>query len=214
MPGALKFYGAKYSIDELLKIVLQDIDFYNESGGGVTCSGGEPLSSPELLAEFLTACKREGLHTAVDTSGYAPWHCFEKILPFTDIFLYDIKHMNADEHKKLTSINNALILENLLMLSESGANIEIRLLIIPSLNDDDENISQTAGLLKKIKLSAVRLLPYHALAGSKYLSLGKANRLPLVSGDEHLIVKRVGDYLKDELANGISNDWILIIEQK
>jgi len=186
MADALLLYGKDYTIDELYKIAAADIDFYNQSGGGITCSGGEPLKQADFLAGFLSLCKVKGLHTAVDTSGYANWQDYEKILTFTDIFYYDIKHMDPVQHKELTGKDNRLILENLQKLSETGAAVEVRIPVIPGLNDDDENIQQTADFLKNIKtLKLVRPLPYHALSKSKYTSLGKKHIMPAATGKEH-----------------------------
>ena len=160
MPGALKPYGTETNVRDLLDIVRADTDFYYRSGGGVTCSGGEPLTQPDFLAAFLSGCKEAGLHTAVDTSGFAPWEAFQRILPFTDLFLYDVKHMDPLAHRKLTGQDNRLILGNLRELSARGAAIEIRMPVIPGLNDDERTIRQTAAFLKNIKtLTRIRVLP-------------------------------------------------------
>jgi len=192
MPQALKLYGVEYSTEELYKIATEDVDFYKVSGGGVTCSGGEPLMQAGFIAEFLSMCKGGGFHTAVDTSGYAAWQAFEKLMPYTDLFLYDIKHMDPFEHKRLTGMGNRLILDNLIKLSQNGAAVEIRIPVVPSYNDGEQNILQTAQFLKSIAtLTKVRLLPYHALAGSKYASIGKGHSLPAAEGEGHDAVKKV-----------------------
>ena len=198
MPQALKVYGIEYTAEDLLKLVYADLDFYKQSGGGITCSGGESLMQPDFLAAFLSLCKKAGLHTAVDTSGYAGWLSFEKILPFTDLFLYDIKHMDTEEHKKLTGVGNRLIHENLERLSECGAAVEIRIPVIPNLNDGEENILQAAKFLKGIKtIKLIRLLPYHALSGSKYASIGKEHRMPDPGMDVHASIRRYFDILEN-----------------
>lgn len=199
MPQALKFYGTEYSADKIFEIVYADIDFYKQSGGGITCSGGEPLMQPDFLAAFLALCKNAGLNTAVDTSGYAKWSSFEKILPFTDIFLFDIKHMDTEAHKKMTGVDNGLIHENLQKLAEYKAAVEIRMPIIPELNDSEKNILQTAAFLKTIKtIKQVRLLPYHALAGSKYSSIGKEHNMPAPSDNINEKLHYVSEILKSE----------------
>ena len=199
MHDALKFYGKEYTTGELYKIVAADIDFYQQSGGGITCSGGEPLMQVDFLSAFLKKCKEAGVHTAVDTSGYAEWKAFEKVLEFTDIFYYDIKHMDPIRHKELTGVDNNLILNNLVKLSDTGASIEIRMPVIPGSNDDDVNIRQTAGFLKSIKgLTLVRPLPYHALSESKYTAIGKSNNMPAAAGNENEATQRVCNILIEE----------------
>lgn len=184
MPGALKRYGTQYSAQELLALMLPDRDFYAQSGGGVTCSGGEPLSQAAFVAEFLAACKQHGLHTAVDTSGYAAWEAFEAVLPHTDLFLYDLKHMDDARHQELTGVSNRPILENARRLSALSAPIEVRVPVIPGLNDDADNIEKTgAFLLELASLTKARPLPYHALSGSKYQSIGMAADMPAVLGN-------------------------------
>ena len=196
MADALKLYGKEYTVNELCKIAASDIDFYNQSGGGITCSGGEPLMQADFLEDFLSLCKEKALHTAVDTSGHASWLDFEKILPFTDIFYYDIKHMEPARHKELTGMDNNLILENLQKLSETGAAVEVRIPVIPGLNDDEENIQQTADFLKSIKtLKIVRPLPYHALSMSKYTSIGKNHTMPAATGKEYEAARHVCDII-------------------
>ena len=199
MPQAIKLFGTDYTPEALYKIAAEDIDFYKQSGGGVTCSGGEPLMQPGFAADFLRLCKINGIHTSVDTSGCAPWAAFETILPFTDLFLYDIKHMDPLEHKKLTGVDNRLILENLAKLSGQGVPVEIRMPVIPGLNDDEENILRSAGFFKNLKqVTLIRPLPYHALSGSKYASMGKKHAMPAATGNENAAVRRVSEILKAE----------------
>ena len=198
LPGALKRYGMEYTVEELLAIVLKDRDFYRESGGGVTCSGGEPLAQADFAAAFLMACKANGLHTAVDTSGYAPWEAFSGVLPYTDLFLYDIKHMNAKIHTELTGVSNEPILANLRALAEYGKAVEVRVPVIPRLNDGKENIDSLGKFLGSIStLTAVRPLPYHALSGSKYAALGKTANMPPADGAEMDRAAHVADRLAE-----------------
>ena len=199
LPQALKLFGVRYTPEELLGIVKADIDFYNQSGGGVTCSGGEALAQPDFTAAFLRLCKEAGIHTAVDTAGLAPWRSFEAALPYTDLFLYDIKHMSPAKHLELTGADNRLILENLASLSRHGSPVEIRLLVIPGYNDDEDNLRRTAELLKEIRsLTLIRPLPYHALSGSKYAAIGDEYRFIGATGGELDAAKRVGLYLERE----------------
>ena len=196
MPEALLLYGREYTVEALVEAVAADKDFYVQSGGGVTCSGGEPLMQPAFLAEFLSACKNAGFSTAVDTSGYAAWQSFVEILPHTDLFLYDIKHMNAAEHKRLTGVDNRLIMENLRKIAQAGVPVEVRMPVLPGYNDHDENIRQMAEMLKGISsLTLVRPLAYHGLAGSKYAAINLAHDLPAADGQETAAAARVGEML-------------------
>jgi len=200
MPQAIRVYGTLYTPEELLKIAVTDMEFYWQSGGGITCSGGEPMMQADFLYSFLKLCKEAGLHTAVDTSGYASWQSFIKIIPVTDIFLYDIKHLDPQAHYKLTGADNKLIIENLQKLSDYGIPVEIRIPVIPKINDSDDHIKKIIELLKKLEtITLIRPLPYHALSGSKYASIGKSgeNRMPPSTGLEHEAAGHVRKILKD-----------------
>lgn len=170
--GAIVAYGKKYTVDELLKEVLKDKDLYEKTGGGITISGGEPMLQHDFVFELLKKCKSEGLNTALDTCGYAKWEHYQKILPFVDTVLYDIKAFNPEVHKHLTGKDNALILQNLEKISASGGKIAIRIPLIPTLNDTEINaIGKFLSSLENI--IEVRLLPYHNYSSSVYNSLNK-----------------------------------------
>ena len=170
--NALKVYGKIMTVEELMPILLEDKPFYDNSGGGVTFSGGECMLQLDFLREILEKCKSAGIHTAVDTAGNVPWESFEKILPFTDLFLYDIKAFGAELHRKGTGVSNELILENLKNLS-GRADIIVRIPVIGGYNDNDEEIRQIADFLKQIKIIKAELLPYHAMGEHKYTALGR-----------------------------------------
>ncbi len=179
LKDALVLYGKPTTVEALMPILLRDRAFYESSGGGVTLSGGECLAQPEFCRALLMALKREGIHTAVDTCGYVPRTAIELVLPFTDVFLYDIKAMDEDVHIRCTGHSNRTILENLRHIDDCGKAIEIRIPFVPGYNDDQ--IGKIALFLKGLNhITKVRLLPYHNYAGSKYLSLGKENTLPEV----------------------------------
>ena len=198
MPRALKLYGELYTPAELFELALLDRDFYAQSGGGVTCSGGEALVQSEFVSQFLSLCKNAVINTAVDTSGYAPWLCFEKVLPFTDLFLYDLKHIDSEKHKALTGSDNGLILDNLCELSKRGVPVEIRMPVIPGHNDSEHDIARTVEFLRSIRsLILIRPLPYHALSGSKYASIGKVSGIPAATGEENEAAMRVSSLLED-----------------
>lgn len=158
--------------------VNKDIIFYNQSGGGITFSGGEPLAQLEFLFGLLEACKENGLHTAVDTCGYAKCQHFEKIFDFVDLFLYDLKIYNDDEHIKYTGVSNKLIHENLMLLSHNNQNIRIRVPLIPGVSDTQNNLSQIAQFVLKLpNITTIDLLPYNRLGISKYRKRGQNNKL-------------------------------------
>jgi len=164
--------GRSISVKELMKEIRKDIPFFDDSGGGVTFSGGEPLAQHEFLRDMLIACGNEGIHRAVDTTGFAPLKVIREIEPLTDLFLYDLKVMDPEKHLRYTGVDNHLILSNLRFLSGTGAKIAIRIPVIPEVNDDLENMAATADLLRTLEGSfEVNLLPYHDFGKSKYTNL-------------------------------------------
>lgn len=183
---ALKFYGKEMTVDELLPILLEDKDFYETSGGGVTLSGGECLMQADFCAELLQMLKKEGINTAVDTCGYVPKESIDKVLPYTDTFLYDIKAIDENVHIKCTGKSNRLILENIKYIDSLDKSIEVRIPYVPNYNDNQ--IKQIADFLKGLKNSIkVRILPYHNYAGSKYEALNMESSLPTKLPDEEEI---------------------------
>ena len=187
-------YGRDVTVDELLPILLEDRDFYESSGGGVTLSGGECLIQADFCRELLQALKENEIHTAVDTSGFVPRYAFEKVNNYTDVFLYDIKAFDEDVHIKCTGFSNKIILENLKYLDSLGKSAEIRIPYVPGYNDDQ--IEKIAEYLKAFKnIIKIRLLPYHNYAVSKYEALGMGNTLPkTLPTDEE--IKKAKDILK------------------
>lgn len=170
---ARKICGKDYTVDEVFAQLIKDKDFYENSGGGVTFSGGECMLQLDFLFEILKKCKENGIHTAVDTAGYIPFESFEKIIPFTDLFLYDIKSMNTDVHKKYTGVGNELILENLSKLLKMKIPVWIRVPIIPGVNDTAEEMLKIKEfLIKNGKPQKIELLPYHRMGENKYNALG------------------------------------------
>ncbi|MBE6406081.1 MAG: glycyl-radical enzyme activating protein [Lentisphaerae bacterium] len=175
---ALKIYGRKISLDEAVSIAMEDVPFYQGSGGGITVSGGEPLVQKEFTITFLEKMKSNGVHTALDTCAFVPQHSLKEALPVTDLFLVDFKHFDSEQHKKLTGQPNDLIKENLAFLSDSGAAIEIRIPFVPGCNDAPLNIRQTGEFLGKLNIREIKLLPYHSLARSKYSALEMTDTMP------------------------------------
>jgi pyruvate formate lyase activating enzyme len=170
---ALQMAGLEQTVEQVMCEIAKDKIFYEESGGGVTFSGGEPLLQISALEKLLKDSKSIGLHTTVDTSGYAPWSSFERIYDHVDLFLFDLKHMDDLQHQFYTGVSNALILENLKRLVERGAKLWIRIPIIPSVNDDDTHIEALGKFLSSLNIQNVFILPYHEIAAIKYERLGR-----------------------------------------
>lgn len=202
---ALSKYGKMVSVDEILPELLQDRDFYETSDGGVTLSGGEPLSQIDFCEELLKKLKKENINTAVDTCGFASWESIKRIIPFTDIFLYDIKHMNSDKHYEYTGQHNELIIENLKKLNECDKKIEIRVPLIPSYNDDENNLREMANLFKDMKMiDRIKILPYHEFARTKYASIGMKDTMPKVNIPTEEDLSRVVSIFKAYNINAVS----------
>jgi glycyl-radical enzyme activating protein len=173
--GALDLVGKRYAVEDVLEIVSRDAPFYKNSGGGMTCSGGEPMLQIDFLEALLRGAGAMGIHTAVDTAGNVPFSSFERIIPHTNLFLYDIKCMDRAVHADATGTGNALILENIEKLSRAGAEIWVRVPVIPGVNDNMGNMERTADLLRGLSgVKLAELLTFHRLGGGKYESLGKA----------------------------------------
>ena len=175
--GAIDNCYREVTVKELTDILISDKEFYIESGGGITLSGGECLCQADFCALVLKEMKKHKIHCAIDTCGYVDKKEIDKVLPYTDVFLYDIKHIDSQKHVKLTGKPNELILENLNYIDSSKKEIEIRIPVVPGVNDDAlDEIGKYLSGLKMI--SRVKLLPYNNLAGSKYKNLGMENTLP------------------------------------
>jgi len=160
--------GQPVPSDVVLNEIVRDRIFYDQSGGGVTFSGGEPMMQMEFLFELLKACKQNEIHTAVDTCGYAPTSDFISIYDLVDLFLYDLKIMDNEAHKKYTGVSNELIISNLIMLSEKGKKICVRIPLIPEITDTKENINATLELITSLKkIQYISLLPYNRLGQDK-----------------------------------------------
>jgi len=163
--------GKYYSVEDLLEIVDKDRIFLQQSNGGVTFSGGEPMLQADFLLESLKACKANGYHTAVDTSGYASPESYIKIIPFTELFLFDIKHLDPSRHIEFTGVSNTGILDNLKLILSSGREVMVRIPVIPGKNDDPEHLTALRDLLSGLKcenLKKINLLPFHRIGKAKY----------------------------------------------
>jgi len=174
---ALVLVGRGARADEILEEIEKDVIFYDESGGGVTFSGGEPLMQPDFLEALLEGCKERNIHTALDTCGYASCETVDRIKDKVDLFLFDIKTMDDRTHRKYTGVSNKLIIQNFKRLAENGSSISVRFPIIPGVNDDAENVTRTGEFALSHGVKQVCLLPYHRAGIEKFRSLDKTYRL-------------------------------------
>jgi pyruvate formate lyase activating enzyme len=183
---SLKQCGTYMTVREVLEEVLQDKLFYKNSGGGVTISGGEPLSQSIFTGKLLEACKKEGLNTALETTGVVRWNEMEKVLRFVDLTLFDIKHLNSDKHQKMTGTKNNMILENLRKTAMQGE-VWLRVPLINGFNDSENHIQNIALLGGDVGAKKISLLPYHAGGQSKSEQLGKVYAYPdgKAPGEKH-----------------------------
>jgi len=172
--GALQMIGERTDADFLIRRVLRDRVFFDESHGGVTISGGEPLVQAPFTIDVLRRLRAEGVHTALDTCGFAPWEHLRDAAVVSDLVLFDLKLMDDMRHEAATGVSNAPILRNLAALAETHANIWVRIPVVPNVNDDDENVSASVDYLATLPgISRVDLLPYHPTGEAKFARLGK-----------------------------------------
>jgi len=171
--GAINILGRYVSVPELMEMVERDRQFYKESGGGITFSGGEPLAQHQFLEAALKEAQRRKIHTAIETSSFASWEVYQPVLKHVDIVLTDIKHMDDKEHQRLTGFSNQRILENIKKISGLGIPLRIRLPLIPGINDTDGNLQATADFVLQLdNVQYLDILPYHRLGEMKYGQLG------------------------------------------
>jgi pyruvate formate lyase activating enzyme len=172
--GALKIRGELMSVEEVYEIIEKDRIFYEKSGGGVTFSGGEPLVQHEFLREMLEMSKNNGLHTAVETSGFADRPIFEKVMGKVDLFLYDLKIMDNGKHREIVGTGNEPVVENLQKLAGSGKNVIVRIPVVPGFTMNGNNMTEIFAFVASLKeINTVHLLPYHKYGKSKYRFIGR-----------------------------------------
>lgn len=192
--------GKYMSVDEVVSEIEKDVSFYKNSGGGITFSGGEPLMQAEFVKQVLMKCRQYGIHTAMETCGYAPWRNLEIVAPFVDVFLYDIKHMDSEKHKEFTGSGNEQILENCRRLVAMGKKVIIRVPVVPTFNADEQSIVNIAQFAKQIGVSEINLLPYHRYAAGKYKLLMREYWYPGVDKAEKKLVE---GFRQKALAEGV-----------
>ncbi|PHV70268.1 glycyl-radical activating family protein [Sporanaerobium hydrogeniformans] len=172
--GKDKVIGRDVTVEEVLEAVLRDRSYYFKSGGGVTLSGGEVLFQPDFTVALLKTFKENGLHTAIESSSFAKFETIERLLPYLDLYLMDIKHMDSAKHKAYTSQPNERILENAKHIAASGTSLIIRVPVIPGFNDTEEEIKAIASFTESLgTVEEIHLLPYHRLGQDKYEGLGR-----------------------------------------
>ena len=172
--GKEKIVGKDVSVSEVMETVKQDMPYYRRSGGGLTLSGGEMLCQSEFAYALLRTAKESAINTAVETTGFAKWETIEKLLPFIDTVLMDIKHINSEKHKEFTTKPNELILENAQKIAENAKKLIIRVPVIPTFNDTEAEIGEIAKFASSLKgVNEINLLPYHSFGRDKYEGLGR-----------------------------------------
>jgi pyruvate formate lyase activating enzyme len=197
---AREIAGKEMSIAEVMKEVEKDVIFYEQSGGGASFSGGEPLLQHEFLCALLEACREKGIHTVVDTTGFTSTEKLKKVSTFVDLFLFDLKTLDDQKHREYIGVSNSLILSNLKRLAEWGKEVIVRIPIIPGVNDDPAGIRDSGSFVASLgNVSEIHLLPYHTIGVEKYKRLGMEYEMektvPPSADDLSTIVKELRNYV-------------------
>lgn len=196
--NALEMVGEEMTAEEVLREVEKDRVFYEESKGGVTFSGGEPLMQWEFVYEVAKTCKEKGIHTALDTSGFVDWKVIDRMREVIDLFLYDVKHLDNDLHIELTGVSNEKILENLERLVYLNEDVKVRIPIIPGLNNEEDHIFALRKWMSSIGVKDIHLLPYHRTGMDKYERIGEVYSIPHVSEPKDEEMKKIKKYFENE----------------
>jgi pyruvate formate lyase activating enzyme len=184
--------GKEISVHELVNEIEKDRMFYDESSGGVTFSGGEPLMQPEFLIESLKECKSIGIHSVIDTCGYASPEVINEVAPYADLILYDLKLMNDEDHEQYTGVSNQLILKNLVNLDQLGKKIIIRFPIVPDITDTKDNLLAIRGFISYLNnLTEINLLPFHRAGEGKYARYGKEDKMVDVESPDSTDLEKI-----------------------
>jgi pyruvate formate lyase activating enzyme len=189
--GARRFYGEEKSAEEVYREVIRDKPFYQNSDGGVTASGGEPLLQADFVAEFFKLCRGDNIHTCLDTCGYADADSWEKVLPYTNLVLYDLKLMDPLTHRKWTGKSNEKILRGIKLVAEQKVPVIVRIPVIPRVNDSKENMKAIATFCTGIGITVINLLPYHRFGENKYAMLDRRYRLSKLRRPENHEIKKL-----------------------
>ena len=196
--GRSETIGRRMTVDEVIVQIAKDLIFYDESGGGATFSGGEPLMQPDFLAKLLERCRKQAIHSAVDTSGYAPADIFNHIAARSDLILFDLKLMDDGAHRFYTGVSNRPILENLAAAARGGRRLRIRFPVIPGITDRQENLRRMIDFLQPLEgVRDIDLLPFHRIADGKYGRLGLQNRMKSTRPPSRKAMKRIGALFRE-----------------
>ena len=188
---ARELSGQPYAVRSLLEEIAKDRVVFRNSGGGVTLSGGEPLVHPGFVSELLRGCRNQGIHTAIETCGAVSWGNFERVLPFTDLFLYDLKLIDPEKHERWTGVGNRAILENARSLAGAGQRLIVRVPLIREVNDGDEEFLAIARFAAGLRnVDELHILPFHQVGSSKYALVGKEYDMQDVPEDNHQRIAR------------------------
>jgi len=199
-----RIVGKKISVAEVMNEIRKESVVMEESQGGVTCSGGEPLMQPDFLIELLQQSKSSGFHTALDTTGFASESIIDKVIPFTDLFLYDVKLIDDEMHRKYTGVSNSIILRNLKKVIESKKEVIVRIPVIPGINTTDEELDRFLHILVPLQcdnFNQVHLLPFHQIGMSKYKRFGQPFRMEGVAEPASSLVAQIGNRFSDHQFN-------------
>jgi pyruvate formate lyase activating enzyme len=202
---ALRMSGESYSSDQLFDLVMKDKNYFDLSGGGVTFSGGEPLLQPVFLKAILKKLKRYNIKTAIETAGYCQRDVFSEIAPYTDMFMFDIKHIGEKEYKDGTGVGVSRIIGNLAYLSRIHGDILVRIPLIPGYNMNKKTLDRIVMTIKKFNLQYVQLVPYHDYGLVKYDSLGEKYELNGLKKPSDNKLKELKEYLGKNISVGIMN---------
>ena len=197
--------GKIVTVEEVIEEVKKDMPFYENSDGGVTLSGGEPTMQPDFCLAVLRESKEARMHTTLDTSGQVKWETFQKILEYVDLVLYDMKHMDPVKHKEYTGLSNETILANLNKLDALDVPIEVRIPLIPGVNDSQDNLSAVSTFLSEMRnIQRVKLLPYHRLGQGKYERLDMQYVLKDTDPPDKTRMEQLTELMASHISNGIS----------
>ncbi|OGO04814.1 MAG: hypothetical protein A2Y73_02185 [Chloroflexi bacterium RBG_13_56_8] len=194
---AMCWMGRQVTAREVIDEVMRDAPFYAENGG-LTLTGGEPTLQPEFAEAVLRLAKEKCLHTAIETCGHAPWGVFERLLPYLDLVLYDLKHMDSQRHMEGTGVPNEQILENARRIAASGQEMIIRVPLIPGFNANEEDLLDISRFVRELGLEEIHLLPYHRLGQPKYKALGRRSLWESFDLLEQGVVERLADLVRGQ----------------
>lgn len=197
---AVRIAGREVTVKEVMDVIMQDSAFYWSSGGGVTLGGGEVTRQPDFAAAILEECKKQGIHTVIETCGYTEWNVMKELAKHVDLFLYDLKHIDSEEHKRLTGVNNERILKNMIGLFQIGANVTVRMPLITNMNDSREALEKAIKFVEIVSkdgnLQGIEVLPYHKLGVSKYKQLGLKYSIDEDFGYTRKQLEEIEEFLK------------------